>query len=100
MTELAHPYVSAPDGQLSMQATYPKGSWNFEQEPLGGLSFYAYGPNEVDLTTAKEVTFGYSVYFEDGFDFNIGGKLPGVCKYCHSLSQTTHPDALACRWRR
>lgn len=78
LTELPHPYVPAPDGQLSMKATYPQGSWNFQQEPLGGLSFYASGPTDVDLTTAKEVTFGYSVYFEDGFDFNIGGKLPGV----------------------
>lgn len=79
LTALPHPYVPAPDGQLSMEATYPEGSWNFEQQPLGGFSFYASGPADVDLTTAKEVTLGYSVLFEDGFDFNIGGKLPGLC---------------------
>jgi len=61
-----------------MKITYPEGSYNFQHEPLGGVSWYAPGPANVDLTTAKEVTFGYSVYFEDGFDFNIGGKLPGV----------------------
>lgn len=81
MTALPHPYVNAPDGVLSMKATYPEGSWNFDNRPLGGLSLYAYGPDNIDLTTAKEVTFGYSVYFEEGFEFNIGGKLPGICTY-------------------
>lgn len=81
LTALPHPYVNAPDGQLSMKATYPKGSYNFQHQPLGGLSFYAQGPASVDLTTAKEVTFGYSVFFEEGFQFNKGGKLPGLCKH-------------------
>ena len=63
-----------------MKATYPEGSYNFQHEPLGGISFYASGPASVDLTTAKEVTLGYSVFFESGFDFNIGGKLPGLCE--------------------
>jgi hypothetical protein len=31
------------------------------------------------LTTAKEATLGYSVLFQDGFEFNLGGKLPGLC---------------------
>lgn len=79
MKDLPHPYVDAPDGVLSMKATYPEGSYNFDHDPKGGLSFYAYGPDNVDLTTAKEVTFGYSVYFEDDFEFQIGGKLPGIC---------------------
>lgn len=77
---LSHPYVNAPDGQLSMQATYPEGSYNFQHQPLGGISFYAPGPASLDLTTAKEITLGYTVYFEEGFEFNIGGKLPGVCE--------------------
>lgn len=81
LSALKHPYVNAPDGQLSMQATYPQGSWNFEGSPLGGFSFYAPGPDTVDLTTAKEATFGYSVYFEEGFEWNLGGKLPGLCAF-------------------
>lgn len=79
ISELTHSYVNAPDGQLSMQAIYPKGSWNFKQEPRGGFSFYAPGPADVDLTTAKEVTFGYSVFFPEGFEFQLGGKMPGIC---------------------
>lgn len=78
LSALSHPYVSAPDGSLAMKATYPEGSYNFQHQPLGGISFYASGPANVDLTTAKEVTLGYSVFFQSGFDFNIGGKLPGI----------------------
>ncbi|PSR70871.1 hypothetical protein PHLCEN_2v13233 [Hermanssonia centrifuga] len=78
LSALSHSYVNAPDGRLSMKATYPEGSYNFQHDPQGGFSFYAPGPSNVDLTTAKEVTLGYSVFFEDGFDFNIGGKLPGI----------------------
>ena len=64
-----------------MQAHYPAGSYNFGHEPRGGFSFYAPGPSDVNLTTAKEATFGYSVYFPDDFQFVKGGKLPGLCKY-------------------
>jgi hypothetical protein len=70
-------YGPAPDGKRSLIATYPKGSYTFTHEPKGGFSFYAKGP--VDLSNAKEVTFGYSVFFPQGFLFNKGGKLPGLC---------------------
>ncbi|EIW60968.1 uncharacterized protein TRAVEDRAFT_91869, partial [Trametes versicolor FP-101664 SS1] len=78
ITALAHPYVNAPDGELSMKAHYPAGSFTFSNTPQGGISFYAPGPASVDLTTAKEATFGYSVYFPSGFQFVKGGKLPGL----------------------
>ncbi|KAH7920663.1 hypothetical protein BV22DRAFT_1020784 [Leucogyrophana mollusca] len=78
LKELAHPYVAAPDGTLGMQAFYPKGSYSLTREPKGGISFYAPGPDNVDLTTAKEATFGYSVFFEEGFGWQLGGKLPGL----------------------
>ncbi|KAJ2927100.1 hypothetical protein H1R20_g9978, partial [Candolleomyces eurysporus] len=58
-------------------ASFPQGSYTFKNQPQGGFSFYAPGPPQVDLTEAKEATFGYSVYFPDGFAFNKGGKLPG-----------------------
>jgi hypothetical protein len=80
ITALKHPYVNAPDGELSMQAFFPAGSYNFQNSPQGGFSFYAPGPSSVDLTTAKEVTFGYTAYFPAGFDFVKGGKVPGLCK--------------------
>jgi hypothetical protein len=70
-----------------MKAHYPKGSFTFSHHPPGGFSFYAPGPVEVDLTTAKEATLGYSVYFPQGFDWKWGGKLPGLCeRSCVPLS--------------
>jgi hypothetical protein len=41
------------------------------------------GPQDkgkIDLSKAKEVTFGASYYFPEDFDFVLGGKLPGVCE--------------------
>lgn len=87
--DLSHDIVSAPDGVLSMQAHYPKGSFTPSHTPRGGISFYTPGPDAVDLTTAKEATLSYSVLFPDGFDFVKGGKLPGLCA---SLSPNTRTD--------
>lgn len=67
-----------------MLAIFPKGCHS-QSQTKGGFSFYAPGPQSVDLTTAKEVTFGYSVMFEHGFQFNKGGKLPGLCEPLSSL---------------
>ena len=92
ISALKHPYVNAPDGELSMQAFYPAGSYNFQNSPQGGFSFYAPGPASVDLTTAKEVTFGYTAYFPAGFDFVKGGKVPGLCKYLAVIVPPDHWD--------
>lgn len=78
LKSLPHTYTDAPDGKAAMKAHYPKGSYNFGHNPQGGFSFYAPGPDSVDLSTAKEATFGYSVFFPEGFDFQKGGKLPGL----------------------
>ncbi|KAI0818500.1 hypothetical protein BC629DRAFT_1278600 [Irpex lacteus] len=78
ISALKHSYVNAPDGELSMQAFFPAGSYNFQNSPQGGFSFYAPGPASVDLTTAKEVTFGFTAYFPSGFNFVKGGKIPGL----------------------
>jgi len=68
-----------PNPKHSMEAVYAKGSWDLHRGSQGGFSFYAPGPSHVDLTLAKEATFGYSVMFEEGYDWNRGGKLPGFC---------------------
>jgi len=77
LSALSHTYVTAPDGKKAMKAHYPKGSYTFGNDPEGGFSFYSAGPSNVDLTTAKEATLGYSVMFDKNFQFNFGGKLPG-----------------------
>ncbi|KAG7531042.1 hypothetical protein FFLO_04597 [Filobasidium floriforme] len=86
------PQGHAPDGKGAIVSFFPQGSINpgNKQAPKGGMSWYTSGPHwgstftkgtgswEDDLTRAKEITFGYSVMFENGFQFNKGGKLPGV----------------------
>lgn len=76
--------LEAPDGVVSLEAFYPSGSFTFGHTPRGGFSFYAPGPEDVDLTTAKEATFAYTVLFPKGFEWVKGGKLPGFCTYMHS----------------
>lgn len=76
----AHEYVSGPDSRPSLRSHYPKGSYKPSAEPRGGISFYAPGPSNVDLSTAREAEFGYSVYFPSDFDWVKGGKLPGFCE--------------------
>ncbi|EIM82378.1 uncharacterized protein STEHIDRAFT_133994 [Stereum hirsutum FP-91666 SS1] len=90
ISALSHDYVQSSDSKLSMQAHYPKGSYTFTHSPEGGLSFYAPGPDAVDLTTAKEATFGYSVMFEDGFEWQKGGKLPGL------FGGDSYDDSISC----
>ncbi|KAI0061229.1 hypothetical protein BV25DRAFT_1857941 [Artomyces pyxidatus] len=80
ITSLSHDYVQSPgaDSKLAMQAHYPKGSYTFGHAEEGGFSMYSLGPKDVDLTQAKEATFGYSVMFPEGFEYNMGGKMPGL----------------------
>jgi len=73
--------LPAPDGVVSLEGFYPNGSYTFTNTPRGGFSFYAPGPEDVDLTTAREATFSYTVLFPKGFDWVKGGKLPGFCTY-------------------
>ena len=80
LTALSRDVVNAPDGKLGMKAHYPQGSYTFTHNPLGGFSFYAKGPSDVDLSTALEATFGYSVFFEKDFAYQLGGKLFGFCE--------------------
>ena len=69
--------VSAPDGSQALSATYPAGIVGLKNG--GGFSFYSEGQhNGVNVEGASEVTFTYSVYFPEDFDFVKGGKLPGL----------------------
>ncbi|KAG8976147.1 hypothetical protein FRB90_009269, partial [Tulasnella sp. 427] len=78
--------ISAPglDNRIAAwEAVYPKGSINpgNPSAPRGGFGFYVGGPEEEMgwcFERAKEVLFSYAVYFEPGFEFNRGGKLPGL----------------------
>ncbi|KAG8861227.1 hypothetical protein FRB96_003177 [Tulasnella sp. 330] len=77
-------------GKTAIKAHMAKGSLDPGTLPAGGFSFYTPGPPRVvegssgretalvDLTKGTEMTFSYSIYFEVGYAFNLGGKLPGL----------------------
>ncbi|EJD40865.1 hypothetical protein AURDEDRAFT_115727 [Auricularia subglabra TFB-10046 SS5] len=67
----------APPGTLAYQANYPKGSYNPSGTPRGGIGFYTGSPDGFSFEDATEIVFSYAVYFQPGFMFNKGGKLPG-----------------------
>ncbi|ORX37666.1 hypothetical protein BD324DRAFT_563650, partial [Kockovaella imperatae] len=100
--------TTAPDGSQAMSATYPAGIVGLKSG--GGYSFYSEAEhNGVDVTGASEISFTYSVYFPDGFDFVKGGKLPGVyggtsleaSKTCSGGRQTDRSACFSARtmWR-
>jgi hypothetical protein len=84
--------LEAPDGVVSLEGFYPNGSYTFTHTPRGGFSFYAPGPEEVDLTTAREATFAYTVLFPEGYEWVKGGKLPGFCTYTLPLITLSHRE--------
>ncbi|CEL54489.1 polysaccharide lyase family 14 protein [Rhizoctonia solani AG-1 IB] len=79
---------TAPDGKAAMEVLFGKGSFALNSAVAGGISFYAYGPS--DLSSGNEFTLGYSIFFESGFDFVHGGKLPGL------YGGTSNDEAASC----
>ncbi|CAE6464873.1 unnamed protein product [Rhizoctonia solani] len=79
---------TAPDGRAAMEVFFAQGSYAFTSGVAGGISFYAYGPS--DLSSGNEFTLGYSIFFESGFDFVHGGKLPGL------YGGTSNEEAASC----
>lgn len=85
----AHPVLAMADGlypnQVAWEASYPAGSINPSNTIVGGFGFYLSGPTYFgDLLSvpglAQEVVFGYSVMFEEGWEWAKGGKMPGICE--------------------
>ncbi|KAG5351842.1 hypothetical protein C0989_004732 [Termitomyces sp. Mn162] len=80
-----------PQNEVVLIGHYPKGSYAGSKSPGPGISgfiFEASGGPGVDITSAKEARLTYKVKFEDGFDFQLAGKMPdggsnpGVAKTC------------------
>ena len=76
------PLPSLFANKTTWRAIYPDGAYSGNANVHEGWSFYVNGSDAfADATAAgaKEVVVGYSVYFEEGFGFQLGGKLPGAC---------------------
>lgn len=79
---LTHTVVTH-SGKTAWQANYPNGSYNPSNTPLGGFGFYVNGTTpftKAIASGASQVMFGYSVMFQQGFEWNMGGKIPGGCE--------------------
>ncbi|KZS98653.1 hypothetical protein SISNIDRAFT_404337 [Sistotremastrum niveocremeum HHB9708] len=78
----SHRVVEAPekDSTQAWEAFYPEGSINPSGVVRGGFGFYLDGPSSFsgDFQKAQHVVAAYSVMFQDGWEFNKGGKLPGI----------------------
>ena len=77
------PNISCPSPQKAWKAFYPEGSINPRGAIPGGLGFYLTGPGDFQekLRTAREAIFGYSVLFQEDWEWVKGGKLPGACMF-------------------
>lgn len=68
--------ASAPDGSDSLVASFNAGMFSLKNGQ--GMQFYSLGNDAVNVQGAKEILFSYSVFFPEGFQFNKGGKMPGL----------------------
>ncbi|MEP2023413.1 MAG: polysaccharide lyase [Reichenbachiella sp.] len=66
-----------------LQVSYPKGAVGPEQ---GGIQFVRPIPPGI------EYYLSYDVYFQEGFDFTKGGKLPGLTSGGAAYTGGKHPD--------
>lgn len=99
---------NAPDGSTALVANFPANTVKLASGQ--GFSFYTQGAHDgVDTSSAKEVVLSYSAFFEDGFEFAKGGKMPGLfggtsmdtAKSCSGGKQDGREDCFSARlmWR-
>lgn len=99
---------NAPDGSTALIGNFPANTVKLASGQ--GFSFYTEGAhNGVNTPSAKEVVLSYSAFFEDGFEFAKGGKMPGLyggtsadtAKSCSGGKQDGREDCFSARlmWR-
>ncbi|KAF9113917.1 AP-3 complex subunit sigma-1 [Mortierella sp. AM989] len=101
---IADPLNATSSGHV-MQVNYPKGSYAPSLGPVtGGTQFYAapFG----DKTPFEKIMVSYDVLFPNGFNWVLGGKLPGIYggtpyEGCSGGIQSTGSNCLTMRfmWR-
>ncbi|GJJ11774.1 hypothetical protein Clacol_006012 [Clathrus columnatus] len=76
-----HNRFQLADGTRVWEAFYVNGSYTPSGPIRGGFGLYLGGPKgkwKQFVDQHAQITMSYAVYFEDGFDFVKGGKLPGL----------------------
>lgn len=75
--------VETIDGAPALVAKYPKGSYAGAAKPHPGIAGFIVegtGGSEANLENAREAVLDYEVKFQNGFDYVLAGKLPGLCE--------------------
>src|SRR6266850_1546738 len=79
----AHPRITS--AQISEDPSLGVHKTSHPDVPIkGGFGLYLAGPKAFASALsehAREVVIGYEVFFEAGFEWAKGGKLPGLCTY-------------------
>ncbi|MEH6548813.1 MAG: polysaccharide lyase [Pseudomonadales bacterium] len=75
--------VGSPVQGKSLRLMYPKGGVGPGQTG---------GQFEANIPAADEYILSYKVMFEEGFDFRLGGKLPGLTSGGSTFTGGRHPD--------
>lgn len=81
-------------GSIVLVGKFPKGSYAGANK----AGFVFSGKSNADLENAKEAVLTYDIKFQKGFEFALGGKIPGLCTL--SFSQFVPSTDLAFRSRR
>ncbi|KAG5650254.1 hypothetical protein H0H81_000150 [Sphagnurus paluster] len=75
-------FLQTINGVPTLVGNYPKGSYAGSKGPgapgISGFIFSASGSPDVQIERAKEAKLTYEVQFASGFDFALGGKMPGL----------------------
>lgn len=87
-----------------LKVYYPKGSYSPSKKPVGGIGFFA---KPYEIQNSSHIVFNYSVLFDESFNPNLGGKLPGIYisnNYTNTFfggSGGKHTNNTSCRiaWR-
>ena len=72
-SETLHEIVKI-DNQTVLKVKYPKDSFKPSAEHEGGIGFYA----SPSIFPTNEIVFSYELFFDEQFDPQLGGKLPGI----------------------
>lgn len=81
------PPLSDPNERITQawEAFFPAGSINpgNKEAPRGGFGFYLRGPKpfaeKLQKDCPQEIIMSYAIMFEEGWQWQKGGKLPGIC---------------------
>lgn len=69
------PSNSSMSSSKVLQVKYPQGSIDPASSIVGGTGFYA---SPLDISKFNTIMFEFQVYFPSGFQWVLGGKLPGL----------------------